>query len=292
MHSWLEERIWIGKGAQATEMTASLRILSSKADSTPVRASQGVNWSWSQCIKSHYAKMSLGKGLPSHFWTRDNVRSILPGLKRKRTGLLFSGPKSSFQIKVHFAFNLEIKVWSLEEEWRGTESKLFEIQCEVSEVSDDFGCFVICWCWSTVFYQVQSQCSRLPGDLGALYASICWQALWRCWFSFPAAPAHSAKTTSKWFADNGITVLDWPATCLTWTPYGINGIFSRERWEIQQYRRAEGSIVPQQCHRLIASMPLLAEAGIFEFRIFDFHELYALIIKIKTKKLLKCFSYM
>ena len=24
-------------------------------------------------------------------------------------------------------------------------------------------------------------------------------------------PAHSAKTTSKWFADHGITVLDWPA---------------------------------------------------------------------------------
>ncbi len=25
------------------------------------------------------------------------------------------------------------------------------------------------------------------------------------------APAHSAKTTSKWFADHDITVLDWPA---------------------------------------------------------------------------------
>lgn len=24
-------------------------------------------------------------------------------------------------------------------------------------------------------------------------------------------PAHSAKTTSSWFADHGITVLDWPA---------------------------------------------------------------------------------
>ncbi len=33
MQSWLEGRIWIGKGAQATGMTASLRILSSKADS-------------------------------------------------------------------------------------------------------------------------------------------------------------------------------------------------------------------------------------------------------------------
>ncbi len=33
MQSWLEGIIWVGKGAQATGMTASLRILSSKADS-------------------------------------------------------------------------------------------------------------------------------------------------------------------------------------------------------------------------------------------------------------------
>ncbi len=150
------------------------------------RASQGVDWSWSQCIKSHHAQTSSGKGLPSHFWNRNNVRSILPGLWRKRTGLLLSGPKSSVQIKVNFAFHLEIKVWSLEEEWRGTEYKLFEVQCEVSEVRDDLGCRDVCWCWSTVFYQVQSQCSRLPGDFRALYASICWRALWRCWFPFPA----------------------------------------------------------------------------------------------------------
>ena len=83
---------------------------------------------------------------------------------------MLSGPKSSFQIKVNFAFHLEIKVWSLEEDRRGTESK---VQCEVSEVSDDSGCRDVCWCWFIVFYQVQSQCSRLPGDFGALYASIC-----------------------------------------------------------------------------------------------------------------------
>ncbi len=82
----------------------------SKLIQTLVRASQGVDWSWSQCIKSHHAQTSSGKGLPSHFWTRDNVRSVLPGLWRKITGLLLSGPKSSFQMKVNFAFNLEIKV--------------------------------------------------------------------------------------------------------------------------------------------------------------------------------------
>ncbi len=74
------------------------------------RASQGLNRSWSQCIKSHHAQTSSGKELPSHLWTRNIVRSILPGLKRKITGLLLSAPKLSFQMKVHFVFNLEIKV--------------------------------------------------------------------------------------------------------------------------------------------------------------------------------------
>ncbi len=114
------------------------------------RGLQGVDWSWSQCIKSHHAQTSSGKGLPSHFWTRDNVRSILPGLWRKITQ----------------------RSQSLEEEWRGTESMLLEVQCEVSTVSDDLGCHVICWCWSTCVFQ--------------LHASFCWQALWRCWFHFPA----------------------------------------------------------------------------------------------------------
>ncbi len=97
-----------------------------------------------------------------------------------------SGPKSSFQMKVNFAFHLETRSQSLEEEWRGTDSMLLEVQCEVSTVSDDLGCHVICWCWFTVFSEVHSQRSHLPGNFRALHASFCWQALWRCWFHFPA----------------------------------------------------------------------------------------------------------
>ncbi len=62
------------------------------------------------------AQTSSGKGLPSHFWNRNIARSILPGLRRKRTGLMLSGPKSSFQMKVNFAFrnqfgNQDPRVW-------------------------------------------------------------------------------------------------------------------------------------------------------------------------------------
>ncbi len=110
MQSWLEGRNWGGTCAQATGMTARLRILSSKANSNTWRASQGVNWSRSQCIKSLHAQTSSGKGLPNNFWNKNIVRSILPGLRRKRSGLLLSGPKSSFKMKVHFVFHLEIEV--------------------------------------------------------------------------------------------------------------------------------------------------------------------------------------
>ncbi len=91
-----------------------------------------------------------------------------------------------FRWKYILHFIWKSRSQSLEEEWRGTESMLLEVQCEVSTVSDDLGCHVICWCWSTVFSEVHSQRSHLPGNFRALHASFCWQALWRCWFHFPA----------------------------------------------------------------------------------------------------------
>ncbi len=150
------------------------------------RASQEVNWIWSQCIKSHHAQTSSGKGLPSHFWNRNIIRSILPGIRRKRTGLVLSGPKSSFQMKVHFAFHLEIKVQEF-----GGRVERHKIHVAWSPVWSFhsqwyLGFHVICWCWFTVFSEVHSQRSHLPGHFRALHAYFCWQALWRCWFHSPA----------------------------------------------------------------------------------------------------------
>ncbi len=125
------------------------------------------------------------KRATSHFWNRNIIRSILPGIRRKRTGLLLSGPKSSFQMKVNFAFHLEIKVpdsggrverhrihvtwspvWSFHSQW------WFGLP---SSAGVDL-----------VFSEVHSQRSHLPGHFRALHASFCWQALWRFWFHFPA----------------------------------------------------------------------------------------------------------
>ncbi len=46
----------------------------------------------------------------SHSWTTDSVRSVSPGLKTKKTGLLLSGPKLCSLMKVNLAFPLEIRV--------------------------------------------------------------------------------------------------------------------------------------------------------------------------------------
>ncbi len=35
------------------------------------------------------------------------IRGVLPGLRRRRTGLLPSGPKSSFQMRASFVFHFE-----------------------------------------------------------------------------------------------------------------------------------------------------------------------------------------
>ncbi len=42
----------------------------------------------------------------SHSWTTDRVRSVSPGLKTNRTGLLLSAPKLCCLMKVHFAHSL------------------------------------------------------------------------------------------------------------------------------------------------------------------------------------------
>ncbi len=203
------------------------------------RASHRVNWSWSA---SRATTLGHLQG-PSHFWTRNNIRSILPGLKRKKTGLLLRGPKSSFQMKVHFAFHLEIKVWRKSEE---AQNPCYLKSSVKFPVSDDLGCHVICWCWSTVFSEVHSQRNHLPGHFRAIHASFCWQALWRCWFHFPAGLGicpHCQRYQK---------LVQWPWCYCAW-------LASKLAWP-EPHR--EWSITPEQCHRLIAFMPRHIDAVI------------------------------
>ncbi len=185
---------------------------------------------------------------------------------------MLSGPKSSFQMKVNFAFHLETRTQSLEEEWRGTESMLLEVQCEVSTVSDDLGCHVMPW--STVFSEVHGQCSHLPGNFRALHASSADKLYGDADFIFQQdlAPAHTAKGTKSWFNDHGVTVLDWPANSPDLNPIeNLWGIVKRKMRDTRPnnaddlkatVKETWASIPPQQCHKLITSMPRRIEAVI------------------------------
>ncbi len=85
-------------------------------------------------------------------------------------------------------------------------------------------------------------------------------------FQQDLASAHTVKGTKSWFNDHGVTVLDWPAN----SP-DLNGIVKRKMRDTRPNTADElkaaiketwASIPPQQCHKLITSMPRRIEAVI------------------------------
>lgn len=90
MESWL--KCW--KNAETTEMSAALRRSSGNADSRPWESFRRSGVRLESPHTYVFRKWPTAKSLVSrHSWTRDDVRGVLPGLRRKRTGLLLSGPK-------------------------------------------------------------------------------------------------------------------------------------------------------------------------------------------------------
>ncbi len=143
---------------------------------------------------------------------------------------------------------------------------LLEVQCEVSTVCDDLGCHVICWCWPTVFSEVHSQRSHLPLNFRALHASFCWQALWRCWFHFPSGlgTCPHCQRYQK--------LVQWPWCYCAWlASKHLWGIVKRKMRDTRPdnaddlkaaIKATWASITPEQCHRLITSMPRHIDAVI------------------------------
>ncbi len=182
MQSWLEGRIWVGKGAQATGMTASWRILLSKADSN----------TWESFTRSELKLESVHQESPRSDVFRKRATMPLLNQRQRQKHLTWAVEKKNWTVaqwsKVLFSDESKFSFQG-PRVWR----KSGEAQnpcCLKSSVK--FPQSVMIWAAMSsagvgpMFSEVHSQRSHLPGHFRALHASFCWQALWRCWFHFPA----------------------------------------------------------------------------------------------------------
>ncbi len=146
-------------------------------------------------------------------------RDTKPLLKQKHLSWaipdLLSAPKSSFQMKVIFAFNLEIKV--PESGGRSGEAQYpcclkssvkFSQSVMIWAAMLSAGVGPLCFLKSTVnaaMYQEILEHFMLP-SADKLYGDADFI------FQQDLAPAHTAKGTKIWFNDHGVTVLYRPDT--------------------------------------------------------------------------------
>ncbi len=227
MQSWLEGRNWVENVHKQQGWPRCLRILLSKADSN----------TWERFTRSELKLESVHQESP-----RSDVfskRATKPLLKEKdhQKHLTWTKEKNNYTVAQwsKVLFSDESKFCLSESGGRVERHRitLLEVQCDVSTVSDDLGDHVICWCWSTLFSEVHSQRSHLPGNVWGLHASFCWQALWRCWFNFPA------KLGTCPHCQRYQKLVQWPwcycawlASKLTWPElHRESGVLSRGRWE-------------------------------------------------------------
>ncbi len=142
------------------------------------------------------------------------IRGVLPGLRRRITGLLPSGPKSSFQMRASFFIsfgNQGPRVWRKGGEAYSTSclksSVKFPLSVMIWGAMSSAGVGPLCFLKTNVtapVYQYILEHFMLP-SADQLFKDadfILQQDL---------APAHTAKSTKSWFNDHGVGVLDWPA---------------------------------------------------------------------------------
>ncbi len=154
-------------------MTASLRIQSSKADSN----------TWESFTSSGLKLETVHQESPRSDVFRKRATKPLLNQRQRRKSLTWAVEKKNWTVaqwsKVLFSDESKFSISFGNQGPRGWR-KSGEAQnpcCLKSSVkfpvSDDLGCHVICWCWSTVFSEVHSQRSHLPGNFRALHASFC-----------------------------------------------------------------------------------------------------------------------
>ncbi len=101
--SWVEGKSVEEKDAQPTENHSLMRTV--KQNRFKNLGKLHKEWTEAGVKASRAPHTDVSRNLATVVF-----RGVLPGLRRRRTGLLPSGPKSSFQTRASFVFHLETKV--------------------------------------------------------------------------------------------------------------------------------------------------------------------------------------
>ncbi len=265
MQSWLEGRIWVGKGAQATGMTASLRILSSKADSNTCES----------FTRSELKLESVHQESPRSDVFRKRATKPLLNQRQRQKHLTWAVEKKNWTVaqwsKVLFSDESKFcisfgnqgpRVWRKSGEAQNPcclkSSVKFPQSVMIWAAMSSAGVGPLCFLKSTVnaaIYQEILEHFMLP-SADKLYGDADFI------FQQDLVPAHTAKGTKSWFSDHGVTVLDWPANSPDLNPKeNLSGIVKRKMRDtrLKQCRWPEGhcqrnlgfhttSAVPQTDH--------------------------------------------